>query len=224
MRALDKKMVDYSQFRFSKLNTPEFSHVKLLLGWVIYFIFYFLTENLIPVSGCHVIYCALDDLIPFNEVFVIIYVLWYFFVFIWLFYYFLYDVKQFRALQIFLILTQVIAMITYMFYPSIQLLRPEVFPRDNVFTWMLSIIYAFDTPTGVCPSLHVGYCLAIFFTVWHDSGMKKGIKVFNGIFTLLVSIAVCFVKQHSAVDVFAGLLMCVLIEICLMIGRSCHGK
>lgn len=32
-----KPQVDYRQFRFSKLNTPQFSHLKLLLGWVGYF-------------------------------------------------------------------------------------------------------------------------------------------------------------------------------------------
>lgn len=28
-----KPEVDYRQFRFKKMNTPEFSHVKLLLFW-----------------------------------------------------------------------------------------------------------------------------------------------------------------------------------------------
>ena len=29
-----KPTVDYRSFRLSKLNTPEFSHLKLLFGWV----------------------------------------------------------------------------------------------------------------------------------------------------------------------------------------------
>ena len=41
-------VVDYRRFRFSRLNTPEFSHLKLLAGWLAYFALYFLTENLIP--------------------------------------------------------------------------------------------------------------------------------------------------------------------------------
>ena len=52
-----KPLVNYREFRISKLNTPQFSHLKLLLGWVGYFILYFLTENLIPVEKCHVIHC-----------------------------------------------------------------------------------------------------------------------------------------------------------------------
>ena len=54
-----KPQVDYRQFRFSKINTPQFSHLKLLLGRVGYFILYFLTDNLIPVENCHGIHCGL---------------------------------------------------------------------------------------------------------------------------------------------------------------------
>ena len=45
---MKQPVVDYRKFRFSKLNDPEFSHLKLLAGWLVYFLFYFLTENFIP--------------------------------------------------------------------------------------------------------------------------------------------------------------------------------
>ena len=41
-----RPVIDYREFRLSKLNDPQFSHLKLLFGWVVYFAFYFLTENL----------------------------------------------------------------------------------------------------------------------------------------------------------------------------------
>ena len=74
---MKKSVVNYREFRFSKLNTPEFSHLKYLFGWVVYFTLYFITENLISPERCHVIYSPLDDMIPFMEIFVIPYVLWY---------------------------------------------------------------------------------------------------------------------------------------------------
>ena len=40
---------------------------------------YLVTENFIPVSKCHVVHCFIDDLIPFNDYFVIFYVSWYIF-------------------------------------------------------------------------------------------------------------------------------------------------
>ena len=43
-------VVDYREFRFSKINDPSYSHLKLLLGWVVYFILYFLTDSCRKVS------------------------------------------------------------------------------------------------------------------------------------------------------------------------------
>ena len=63
---LRKPVVDYREFRLSRINEPRFSHVKLLGGWVVYLALYFITENFIPASSLHVIHCALDDMIPFN--------------------------------------------------------------------------------------------------------------------------------------------------------------
>ena len=204
--------VDYRQFRLSKLNTPEFSHLKLLLGWVGYFLLYFLTENLIPAASCHPIHSALDDMIPFNELFVIPYVFWYVLVGGSLLYYALYDVGSFKRLQIFIILTQVIAMTVYILYPSRQDLRPETFERHNVLTWIMGIIYAFDTPTGVCPSLHVGYSLGILSVVLKDREFPRFWKGVLVCVVITICCAVCFVKQHSAVDVIAAIPMCIVAE------------
>ena len=54
------------------------------------------------------------------------------------------------------------AVITYIVWPSVQFLRPEEFANDNFCTRLLGLIYGFDTPTGVCPSLHVGYTLSVW--------------------------------------------------------------
>ena len=205
-------VVDYRQFRLNKLHTPEFSHLKLLLGWVGYFLLYFITENLIPASACHPIHCALDDMIPFEELFVIAYVFWYALVGGSLLYYLLYDIDSFKRLQIFIIMTQVIAMAVYILYPSRQDLRPEVFPRHNFLTWILGLIYAFDTPTGVCPSLHVGYSLGILSVTLKDRMIPRFWKGALVCVVITICCAVCFVKQHSALDVLAALPMCALVE------------
>ena len=210
---MKKPSVDYREFRFSRLNEPRFSHIKLLLGWIVYFALYFITENLIPREACHPIHCALDDLIPFNEFFLIFYVGWYAFVFGALAYTFFYDVENFRKLQIFIICTQVIAMTCYVLYPSRQDLRPEVFERENVLTALMAFIYSFDTSTGVCPSLHVGYSLGIVSVALKDRSLPLGWKIGIGVFAFMVCLAVCFVKQHSALDVFWALPMCLVAEI-----------
>lgn len=158
---MKQPVVDYRKFRFSKLNDPEFSHLKLLAGWLVYFLFYFLTENFIPYDACHVMHSRLDDLIPFNEFFFIPYCFWYVLIVISLGYFLLYDIENFKNLQKYIIITQVVAMAVYIVYPSIQDLRPTEFARDNFFTHLAAFIYKMDTPTGVCPSLHVAYSLGI---------------------------------------------------------------
>ena len=134
---MKQPVVDYKQFRLSRVNEPQYAHIKLLLGWLVYFAFYFLTENLIPAERCHVMHCFIDDLVPFNEVFVIFYISWFGLIVISLLYFFLYDIQSFKDLSWFIIITQIVAMIVYILYPNRQDLRPEVFPRQNVFTWVL---------------------------------------------------------------------------------------
>jgi len=209
---MKKQPVDYSGFSLKKLNKPRFSHVKLLGGWLGYFALYFLTENLIPVERCHVIHGFLDDIIPFREGFVIFYVGWYLLVAGSLAYTFFYDVESFKKLQVYIMITQAAAMLCYIVYPSIQELRPAVFLRQNVFTWILGIIYAFDTPTGVCPSLHVAYSLGILSVALKDKDLSKLLKTALALFVLMVCLAVCFVKQHSSIDVVTAVPVCLLAE------------
>ena len=200
-----KPVVDYRQFRLSRLNEPRFSHLKLLGGWLVYFALYFITENLIPPERCHVVHCALDDVIPFCEGFLLLYCYWYLLIVYSLLMFMLYDVRSFKRLQIYIMITQAAAMITYIAWPSVQQLRPETFERDNLLTRLMALIYAFDTPTGVCPSLHVAYSMGIA-SVWgraKDAGIGK--KLFMIASAILISMSTVFVKQHSVVDILAAI-------------------
>ncbi len=210
---MKKQRVNYSGFSLRRLNEPRFSHVKLLAGWIAYFALFFLTENLIPMEKCHVIHGFLDDVIPFREGFVIFYVGWYPLVFGALAYTFFYDVESFKKMQVYIMITQALAMLCYIMYPSVQDLRPAVFPRQNVFTWLLGIIYAFDTPSGVCPSLHVAYSIGILSVGLKDEALPGWLKAVLTVFVVMVCLAVCFVKQHSSLDVLAALPVCLVAEL-----------
>ena len=212
---IKKQLYDYSGFSLSKLNEPRFSHIWLLGGWLVYFGLYFLTENLIPLEKCHPVHCFVDDIIPFNEFFVFFYVGWYLLCFGSLAYTFFYDVPAFKKLQIFIMITQAVAMFCYIVWPSRQDLRPEVFPRENILTALMGFIYSFDTSTGVCPSLHVAYSMGILSVGLKDRDLALGWKIALTLFVLGICAAVCFVKQHSAVDVAAALPVSLLAEIIL---------
>ena len=218
-RITKRQPYNYSGFSFRKLNEPRFSHVKLLGSWIFYFTMYFLTENLIPYDKCHIIHCALDDMIPFNEFFLIFYAGWYLLVFGSLAYTFFYNVPNFKKMQTYIFITQVIAMACYIIYPSRQTMRPETFERNNIFTFLMGIIYAFDTSTGICPSLHVGYSLGILSVALKDRELGAGWKAALGFAVVMICCSVCFVKQHSALDVFWAFPMCLVAE-CITYGKD----
>ncbi len=202
---LRKPVRDYRKFRISAINEPKYEHLKLLSGWLIYFALYFITENLIPVSACHVVHSAVDDIIPFNEYFLIFYCSWYALIVISLGYFLLYDIRRFKELQVFIMITQAVAMAVYIIYPSVQMLRPDVMPHDNFLCGLMSFIYMFDTPTGVCPSLHVAYSLGIA-TVWCKyERAPKWWKAVVVVQVFMICLSVMFVKQHSFIDVMAAI-------------------
>ncbi|MBQ8185224.1 MAG: phosphatidic acid phosphatase [Lachnospiraceae bacterium] len=216
---MKKPMVDYRKFRLSKINDPEFSHLKLLLGWVGYFALYFITENFIPTERCYVVHCWLDDVIPFNEVFVIPYVFWYLLIVVSLLYLALYNVDNFKNLMTFIIITQVVAMAIYIAFPNRQDLRPVEFPRDNVLSQLVGLLYSFDTNTNVCPSLHVAYSLGIASTWLKEKSASVPWKVFVVIAVILICLSTAFIKQHSVVDAFVAIPVCILAEI-IVFGKS----
>lgn len=207
-----KPVVDYRKLRLYNRNTPEFSHLKLLWGWVGYLILFVLTENLIPAEACTPIHCWLDDVVPFCEWFIIPYVLWYLLIVGSLLYFLLYNVENFKNLQTYIIITQIVAMAVYILFPNRQDLRPEVFPRDNILTRLVGLIYSVDTNTGVCPSLHVAYSIGIASTWLREKSASKGWKTFICLLAGLICISVAFVKQHSVADIFAAIPVCLLAE------------
>ena len=213
-------MVDYRKLRPGNINTPEFSHLKLLLGWVGYFILYFLTENLIPAEKCYPVHCRLDDAVPFCEWFVIPYVSWYLLIVGSMLYFLMYSVGSFRNMQTYIIITQILAMAVYIIFPNRQDLRPAVFPRENVLTWILNIIYTFDTNTGVCPSLHVAYSAGIASTWLREKQVPCWVRVAIALWCGVICISVAFVKQHSVVDIFAAIPVCLVAEWFVFIRRK----
>ena len=209
---MKKPVVDYRQFRLSRLNQPEFSHLKLLLGWLLYFAAYFLTENLIPAENCYVVHSVLDDWIPFCEWFIIPYVLWYGLIVVSLLWFALYNTRGFRQLSTYIIITQAAAMLIYVLFPNRQDLRPEVFPRENFLTEIVGLLYRFDTNTNVCPSLHVAYSLGIASVWLREKQAGRVWKTAVVVLVILVCLSVAFVKQHSVVDAFVAIPVCILAE------------
>ena len=96
-------------------------------------------------------------------------------------------------------------------------LRPAVV-RDNLLARIAGMLYAIDTPTNVCPSIHVSSTVAIMIIVMRYQKFSHAALVKG--FTLLCGIAVCLstvvLKQHSVIDiVLGGLLTLILYKVCM---------
>ena len=103
-------------------------------------------------------------------------------------------------------------MVVYILYPSYQDLRPEVFLRENFLTGIVDLLYRTDTPTGVCPSLHVAISIGIASAWLRNKAVKPWLKAAIAVFCLGVCLSVAFVKQHSVVDILAAIPICLAAE------------
>lgn len=210
-RRLPTPAVDYRRFRLSRLNTSEFSHVKLLLFWPTFGLAFLFLERFQPQRSYHPMHCALDDLIPFCEWALLPYLFWFVFLIGTLAYTFFFDVHAFRRMMRFVMVTYGVTIVLYALFPTCQLLRPDEFVRDNVLTRFVTWFYAFDTNTNVCPSLHVIGSLAAMLGLWDCRALQtRGWKWGAGLCALCISLSTVFMKQHSVLDVLFALPICAL--------------
>ena len=154
----------------------------------------------------HLVHCFLDDMIPFNEFFVIPYLTWHPLIAITLIYTLINETDNFRNLMKFFILTFVVTMVIYMVYPTCLELRPVSFERDNILVDVVKFVYFVDTPQNVCPSLHIIGSLGLLFASWDTRGRDSvPKKVFMALAVVFICLSTLFMKQHSVIDVIVAI-------------------
>lgn len=98
-----------------------------------------------------------------------------------------------------------------------QNLRPEIVENHNLCSQVLIWLYSIDTPTGVCPSLHVAITSGVLSVGLRDKDLKPIWKILLIIYFIVMCYAVCAVKQHSVIDVFGGILLGIATELLVII-------
>ena len=154
----------------------------------------------------HVIHMAIDDYIPFYEVFVIPYFLWFAYVATVVVYFFFKDRNDYYRTCIFLATGMTVFLIVSTLWPNGHHLRPYTMPRDNIFTRMIIGLYKTDTPTNLWPSIHVYNSIGAHLAVSRSRHFKNHPWIRRGSFVLAVSIilSTMFIKQHSMFDVLTA--------------------
>ena len=193
-----------------KIFLNENKHFYLFIYSFVYLIFFKLVE-LRTADNYHNMHHFLDDKIPFNEFFAIPYFLWFFYIGYVLVKLSIKSKSDFIKAFTYIFGGMTIGLVIFLIYPTTQGLRPEIMPRDNVLTELVHFLHRIDTPTNVCPSLHVydsvGACIAVMLAKDCFNYVEKYAAVF---LTISISLSTLFIKQHSVIDVFWGLVMSVV--------------
>ena len=186
----------------------KYKHGFVIVTYAILYLFIFQYLEQRHVYSYHLIHCALDDLIPFCEYFIVPYLLWFpYQVFVVAYFiFFNKNKREYYQLTLNLCMGMTVFLIVSWLYPNIQLLRPAVFADDNLFIRTVQHLYSIDTPTNILPSIHVFNSIAIHLAICKCEQLKdkKWLKRGAGILTFLIILSTMFLKQHSVIDVTLG--------------------
>lgn len=184
-------------------------HLWILSYFIIYLLWFKYVETTVT-SHFHVIHTALDDMIPFCEIFVIPYFLWFAYVAWGVIFFALDNKRDFYRLCAFLFTGMTIFLLISTLYPNGHYLRPYVFERDNIFTRLCAFLYSTDTATNLFPSIHVYNSVGIHAAICKSErfGNDKKVKIASFILMLSIILSTMFIKQHSTFDVLTALLLC----------------
>lgn len=182
--------------------------IPAIIYGIVYLIWFSLLEQR-QSKDYMLVHMNIDDYIPFCEVFVIPYLLWFIYVPAVFLYLFFKDRDGYWNNAVVLGTGMTIFLIISTFIPNVQHLRLHTFPRENVFTWMIGLIWKTDTATNLFPSIHVYNSLAAHFAVMNNEKLasNKWIRGGSAVLCSSIILSTMFIKQHSMFDVLTALIM-----------------
>lgn len=191
-----------------KTQIKNLKHAWILLYMFVYFTWFFYLErrtNVIYTS----VSCKMDTYIPFNEIFVIPYILWFFYISMTVLYLLFVSKREFYQCCAFLFIGMTICLIIYTIWPNEQNLRVETFPRQNFLTSLVNMFYTTDTPTNVCPSIHVYNSIGVHIAIWRCDRLKNkpAVRYASLVLAILICLSTMFIKQHSFIDFICAVLL-----------------
>ncbi|MEG0369595.1 MAG: phosphoesterase [Hungatella sp.] len=190
----------------------RYKHAWILSYAFLYLPWFFYLERTVT-TDYYILHTRLDDLIPFNEYFIIPYLLWFFYVAGSILYFFFTNKQDYYRLCAFLFIGMTISLLVCTIFPNGTDLRTTVDPNKNVCAWLVYYLHSADTATNIFPSIHVFNSIGVHIAIQKSDAFKNRRTLRMGSFLLMISICMATVvlKQHSIVDVFgAGFMAYVL--------------
>lgn len=189
----------------------KYNHAWVLLYLFIYAPWFIYLEKTVTTKYTP-IHIGLDDLVPFNEFFVIPYYLWFAYVAIPIALFFFTSKEDFYKTCAFLFIGMTICLTIYTIWPNGQDLRPTTFARNNMFVNIVKKLYGTDTCTNVCPSIHVFNSIGIHIAIAQSKYFKnkRWLRHSSLILCVLICLSTVFLKQHSVFDGIAAIILSVV--------------
>lgn len=186
----------------------KYGHVWALGYAFIYLPWFFYLERTVT-RDYAVMHVALDDYIPFNEYFIIPYMLWFVYVAGAVLYFFFINRQDYYRLCIFLFTGMTISLLVCTFFPNGTDLRTSVDPAKNFCSYLVSLIHSADTSTNVFPSIHAYNSLGVHFAVMNSRALRDKVWIRCGSLALMIAICLSTValKQHSVIDVLGAFVL-----------------
>ena len=190
----------------------KYGHVWAL-GYAFIYMPWFMYLERTVTRDYAVMHVRLDDYIPFNEYFIIPYLLWFFYVSGAVLYFFFTDRQEYYRLCTFLFAGMTVSLLICTFFPNGTDLRVDVDPRENFCSYLVSVVHAADTSTNVFPSIHAYNSIGVHLAVVKSGVLSRRLLVRRASFVLMASICLStvFLKQHSAIDVVGAMVLAYVI-------------
>ena len=116
---------------------------------------------------------SLDDMIPFNEYFVIPYLLWFAYVTAAIAYLFFKNKEEYYRLCAFLFTGMTLSLLICTLFPNGTDLRTVVDPDRNLCSRLVYMLHQADTNTNVFPSIHVYNSIGTHIAVMKSESRKS---------------------------------------------------
>lgn len=193
----------------------QYRHGSIAIFYLVFYLMWFFWLEKKVTKHYTVIHVALDDYIPFCEVFIIPYLLWFAYVVCTVVFLMFTDKTEYYRACAFLFTGMTIFLIISTLFPNGHHLRPVEMPRDNIFTSLVKHLYRTDTSTNIWPSIHVFNSLGAHIALMHSRKLNHNrvIRIGSGILAFSIVLSTVFLKQHSAYDVFTAFVMAAVLYV-----------
>lgn len=170
------------------------------------------------ITDVTVIGLPIDYRIPFVEVFVVPYLLWFPYIAVTFIWFFFRDKKEFLQYMGFLYIGMTVFIIVSFVFPNgleLRLSEEKLsqLGRDNIFIRLIAALWQTDTPTNVLPSIHVYNSVAAAVAVVKSRRVseKRWQKIAAVLCSASIVLSTMFIKQHSVIDVTAAIALSVVV-------------